>query len=101
MTAARAPKVSKLWKAALCDPRGTLTSEGSLMLADLAKYCGLAAGPTRHDAAGRVDEAATMEAVGMQKLYRRICALVSVDEMRATKLAMMQWPQSDEDEDVS
>ena len=71
----------------------------SIALSDLAKFCRYADAPTRHDATGRVDVSATMEAVGMHKLYRRICVLLMLDDSRAAKLALMQWQQSDDDDE--
>lgn len=99
MTQPRANKVAKLWRQRLCDPNGELTDDGKLMLSDLAKYCRAHDAPTRHDAASRVDIEATFEAIGMQKLYRRIVTLLEIDDSRTARLALMQW-QPDEDAQI-
>jgi hypothetical protein len=98
---ARAQTASKVWKQLLCDPQGNLHGNGQLALSDLAKYCRAHDAPTRHDSNGKVDVEATFEAIGMHKLYRRICTLLAIDDARATKLAMLYWPQQqDEDDDL-
>jgi hypothetical protein len=96
----RAPTAAKLWRKLLCDPQGNLHGDGQLVLADLAKFCRANDAPTRHDAANRVDVEATFEAIGMQKMYRRICTLVALDEQRAIRLAMRPWPQHDDEEET-
>ena len=97
MTEPRANKAGKIWRQLLCDPNGNVTSEGNLVLSDLAKFCRAHEPPTRLDGSGKVDMLATMEAVGMHKLYGRIRALISMDEQYAVRLRMQQWPQSNPD----
>lgn len=98
--ATRANKAAKAWKQLLCDPKGNLTEQGRIALSDLAKYCRYADAPTRHDATQCVDALATLEAVGMHKLYRRILMLLSIDEMRATQLTLMRWTHDEQDDDT-
>lgn len=96
----RATTASKVAKQLLCDPQGNLHGNGQLFLSDIAKYCRAHDAPTRH-AGDKVDVEATFEAIGMQKVYRRICTLLAIDDARATKLAMLNWPQQqDEDDDL-
>lgn len=95
VTATRASKAAKVWKQLLCDPNGDLTENGRIALSDLAKFCRYADAPTRHDGHQSVDALATMEAIGMHKLYRRICTLLNIDDLRASQLAMMRWPNAD------
>ena len=95
----RATTASKIAKKLLCDPQGNLHQDGQYFLSDLAKYCRAHDAPTRHDPTGKVDALATMEAIGMHKLYRRLTTLLAIDESRGAKLAMLQWPQSNEEDD--
>jgi hypothetical protein len=81
----------------LCDPNGKLTNEGELLLADLAKFCRAHDPPTRTNAQGEVDMLATMEVVGMHKLYGRIRALILLDENHSLRLRMQQWTTNEED----
>lgn len=98
MTQGRAPKAGKTWKQLLCDPKGNLTREGELVMSDLAKYCRAHDAPTRHDPTGKVDAMATMEAIGMHKLYRRIVTLLEIDDSRTARLSLLNWqPETDEE----
>jgi hypothetical protein len=92
----RATTASKIWKKLLCDPRGQLHADGELAMSDLAKFCRWVEAPTRHDPTGKVDALATMEAIGMHKMYKRILTLLAIDESRGAKLAMLQWPHQEE-----
>ena len=96
---ARANTASKVWKQLLCDPEGNLHANGQLALSDLAKYCRAHDAPTRHDPTGKIDALATMEAIGMHKMYKRILTLLAIDESRGAKLAMLQWPHQNDEED--
>lgn len=95
MTATRASKAAGTWRKLLCAPNGELTADGRLVLADLAKFCRFQDGPTRHaDAA--VDVPATMEAIGMQKVYLRVCTLLAIDELAALRIGMQPLPTEEE-----
>lgn len=96
MTKPRSETAGKAFRQAWCDPRGDLTEVGKICLSDIAKFCRYADGPTRHDSTGRVDELATMEAVGMHKVYRRMCLMLLIDEMRAMRLALAPLQQPEE-----
>lgn len=94
MTQGRALKASRAWKQLFCAPNGELTTAGRMAVGDLAKYCRAGSPPTTLDASGSVDALATMECIGMQKLFRRICTLLALEERQIATLAMM--PLQDE-----
>lgn len=97
----RAPRVSALWKKYLCDGQGNLHGDAQLMVSDLAKFCRYDQVPTRHAAAtGAVDPLATMEAIGMHKMLRRILSLTNLDEARANRLALIPWQPDEEDRQI-
>jgi hypothetical protein len=88
----RAVKASQSWKRLFLDPKGDLTQDGRLMMADLAKFCHANLPATMRDTQGRVDAMATMQIVGRQEAYLRIAALLSVSEIETQRLARMAWP---------
>lgn len=98
MTQSRTNKAARAAKACLCSPDGKLHEHGMLFMSDLAKYARIGSSPEVKDATGRTDMFLTGKVVGLQEAYRRIEKLLAISERETYGLAMLQWPQDQNDE---
>jgi hypothetical protein len=94
----RSETVRKLWRSKLLDPNGELSADGRLMMADLAKYSRASLPAVAKDATGRIDPLAVQHIMGMQEVYLRIAAMLSVNDIQTQRLAHMNWPGDEPEE---
>jgi len=71
-------------RACFCNPDGSLTRDGELVLKYLSAYCQPVA---VIGSDGRVDQAATMTRIGRNEVLNYISKALSVDEARIRKIA--------------